>query len=358
MISGKRTNPNVSVIVDNYNYGHFLPDALGSVLAQSYTDFECIVVDDGSTDDSRTIIECFADKDDRIKPIFKANGGQTSAFNTGFSQSRGNIVAFLDSDDTWYAHKLEKIVAAHRNNLIVQHYLSHNGKGIYRKILCGIDRQKALLDYGYMYNHSPSSALSFTRGCIAPFFPLLYEDSLRGYTDGCILMLAMTRAQVFILDDVLGMYRIHGANLNANKTDTGKKAHDVLKMQRSFVNRQLTVLGKPLIPFSDTAYILHTLQHHIDRLSDGAEIYIYGTEGAGRNTTRALEKLGLQADGYIDSNPKKWSMPFLGKRIAGPKFLANKYSARVIIASCAVEAITKTLADVGITGDRVVSLPL
>lgn len=348
----------VSVIVDNYNYARFLPDALESVLAQSYSDFECIVVDDGSTDDSCYIIEKYARKDRRIKPVFKANGGQTSAFNAGFNQASGDIIAFLDSDDTWYSEKLEMIVAAHRKHSIVQHYLSPNGEGIYRKILPGIDRQTALLKYGYMYNHSPSSALSFTRECIAPFFPLLNEETLRGYTDGCVLMLAMTRAQVFVLDDVLGMYRIHGANLNANHTDTGKKAQDVLEMQRKFVNRQLAAHGNPLIPFSDTAYILHFLRQYTPFLRDSAEIYIYGTEGAGRNTTYAMEEIGVQVTGYIDSDPYKWGSVLLGKKISGPMLLAEKKAATVIIASSAVEAITKTLAIIGVPEGRIISLPL
>lgn len=352
--------PGVSVIVDNYNYGRFLPDALDSVLAQTYTDFECIVVDDGSTDDSRAIIERYAAKDDRIKPVFKLNGGQTSAFNAGFSLSSGNIIAFLDSDDLWYARKLEKIVAAHRDFSVVQHYLSVNGDGVYRKILPGIDRQKALLEYGYMYNHSPSSALSFTRDCLTPFFPLLYEESLRGWADGCILMLAMTQAQVLIYDEVLGMYRVHGKNMHANHTDTGKKAYDVLQMQRNFVNRQLAARAKSLIPFSDTAYIVHALQSCVCvcSLKENSEIYIYGTEGAGRNTTHALEELGVRVAGYIDSNPCKWGTLFLGKEVREPALLAQKRSASVIIASSAVEAIRRTLAGLGVAGHRVIALPL
>ena len=350
--------PLVSVIVDNYNYGQFLPEALDSVLAQTFTDYECIVVDDGSTDDSRLIIEKYAHSDSRIKPVFKENGGQTSAFNAGFTRATGNVIAFLDSDDTWYAEKLEVVVRAHRNHPIVQHYLAPNGEGVYRKIISGIDRRAALLDYGYMYNHSPSSALSFTRECIFPFFPLLNEDKLRGYTDGCLLMLAMTQASVHVLDDVLGMYRIHGANLNANHTDTGKKARDVLQMQRDYVNEQLVARGRSQIPFSDTAYILHALRQHLPLLRRSPEIYVYGTEGAGHNTSLAMQKLGLQVSGYLDSDQRKWERPFWGKKITGPTILAGNSTAAVIIASSAVEAICKTLEGLGIDDERVVPLPL
>src|SRR6266508_2917548 len=86
----------VSIIVNNYNYGSFLRDAIDSVLQQTYAFIEVIVVDDGSTDNSREIIHSYGD---RIRLIFKENGGQASAFNAGLAQSRGEVIIFLDSDD-------------------------------------------------------------------------------------------------------------------------------------------------------------------------------------------------------------------------------------------------------------------
>lgn len=85
-----------SIIIDNYNYGHFLADAIDSALAQTYPHIEVIVVDDGSTDNSRDIVSSYGD---RIRFIFKENGGQASALNAGFSASRGDVIFFLDSDD-------------------------------------------------------------------------------------------------------------------------------------------------------------------------------------------------------------------------------------------------------------------
>ena len=91
-----RYTPLVSVIVNNYNYGHFLSEAIDSALAQTYTRTEVIVVDDGSTDDSSEIIAGYGD---RIIPVLKENGGQASAFNAGFAKSRGDVICFLDADD-------------------------------------------------------------------------------------------------------------------------------------------------------------------------------------------------------------------------------------------------------------------
>src|SRR5262249_21783706 len=82
--------------INNYNYGNFLRDAIDSALDQSYPNVEVIVVDDGSTDDSRDVIARY---EDRIIPVLKQNGGQASAFNAGFARSRGEVVLFLDGDD-------------------------------------------------------------------------------------------------------------------------------------------------------------------------------------------------------------------------------------------------------------------
>src|SRR3954451_20463787 len=96
--------PLVSIVIDNYNYARFLPEAIESALAQTYPDTEVIVVDDGSTDDSREIIASYGS---RVRPVLKTNGGQASAFNAGFAASRGDVVLFLDSDDTLFPEAVE-----------------------------------------------------------------------------------------------------------------------------------------------------------------------------------------------------------------------------------------------------------
>ena len=88
--------PLLSIIINNYNYGHFLGAAIDSALAQTYDHVEVIVVDDGSTDDSQWEIARYGA---RVAAILQDNDGQASAFNRGFAQSRGAIIIFLDADD-------------------------------------------------------------------------------------------------------------------------------------------------------------------------------------------------------------------------------------------------------------------
>ena len=99
--------PLVSVIINNYNYGHFLGEAIDSVLNQTYPNIEIVVVDDGSTDNSREIISSYQEK---IISVLKENGGQASAFNAGFAASRGDIIFMLDSDDIFVPEKVAEVV--------------------------------------------------------------------------------------------------------------------------------------------------------------------------------------------------------------------------------------------------------
>lgn len=102
--------PAVSVIVPNYNYAGYLGPCIQSVLDQTYTDFELLVVDDGSTDQSLEIARGFTDP--RIQVLAKPNGGVSTAKNMGIKAARGHWVGFLDSDDLWPRESLQLRVEA------------------------------------------------------------------------------------------------------------------------------------------------------------------------------------------------------------------------------------------------------
>lgn len=89
----------VSIIVPVYNAEKYISECIESILKQSYKDFELILVDDGSTDKSSVICEEYANKDSRIRYIYKKNGGVSSARNTGITAATGKYIAFVDSDD-------------------------------------------------------------------------------------------------------------------------------------------------------------------------------------------------------------------------------------------------------------------
>jgi len=90
----------------------FLPDSIGSIINQTYQNWECIIIDDGSTDNSKEIIQEFCDKDSRINYFLQVNSGPTVARNYGVRLAKGELIQFLDADDLLEKSKLEMHVAA------------------------------------------------------------------------------------------------------------------------------------------------------------------------------------------------------------------------------------------------------
>jgi len=109
-------NPKISVIIPTYNSAQFIAEALESVFVQTYKDYEVIVVDDGSTDNTKEVLKPYMSK---IRYIYKENGGAASARNVGIKNARGEYIAFLDSDDLWLPEKLEKQVKYFEEHLQV-----------------------------------------------------------------------------------------------------------------------------------------------------------------------------------------------------------------------------------------------
>ena len=112
-MSNLTNNPTVSVILPTYNRGWCLKEAIDSVLAQEFADYELIVVDDGSTDETRAILESYGRA---IIVRRQSNRGVSAARNRGIAGSRGQLVAFLDSDDLWLPKKLTRQVEFFKTN--------------------------------------------------------------------------------------------------------------------------------------------------------------------------------------------------------------------------------------------------
>jgi glycosyltransferase involved in cell wall biosynthesis len=101
----------VSIVIPCYNYGWLLPETLNSVLVQTYPHWECIIIDDGSTDNSRAVGEEYQQRDARFRYIYQENKGMSAARNHGVAIAQGAYIQFLDSDDLLVPRKLETQVA-------------------------------------------------------------------------------------------------------------------------------------------------------------------------------------------------------------------------------------------------------
>lgn len=126
--------PALSIIVPVYNVEKYLHRCIDSILAQTFTDFELILVDDGSTDESNKICDEYASKDPRILIIHKENGGVSSARNMGMCFAEGEYLAFVDADDYLDSDLYERAIAEMSNkDIVFFHYMKKEGKCI-RKI--------------------------------------------------------------------------------------------------------------------------------------------------------------------------------------------------------------------------------
>lgn len=217
-----KTNPLVSVVIDNYNYGHFLAKAIDSVLQQTYQNFEVIVVDDGSTDHSYEIIQSYGN---RIVPIFQENSGQSAALNVGIHASKGEIICFLDADDYFQNDKLEKVVNSfhlHPEWVQISHYcipVDANEypiqRGVNRKLSQG-NVTSLLLKHG-KYGLARTSALAYRHSALKNVFPIPSERSTAA--DSYLMATVPFYGEVGFINETLMYYRIHGNNKHAHSVD-------------------------------------------------------------------------------------------------------------------------------------------
>jgi glycosyltransferase involved in cell wall biosynthesis len=213
--------PFISIIIDNYNYARFLPDAINSALHQDYKNYEIIVVDDASTDNSREVILSYGNK---VKPVFQEkNSGQGAAFNAGFKASQGEIICLLDADDLFHADKLSIVKKTADENpdavLIYNlgHYINKNQdalKGMFPKKIMHGNVSKRLIRHAESL-FPPTSFLSFRRRFLDKVLPLApYLNRIDA--DFPLQMLAGVMGKVVAIKQSLGYYRLHGDNWFSN----------------------------------------------------------------------------------------------------------------------------------------------
>lgn len=212
------SRPLVSILINNYNYGRFLRDAIDSALHQTYPNTEVIVVDDGSTDDSRAIIASYRE---RVIPVLKDNGGQASAFNAGFAASRGEWIFLLDSDDIFLPEKAERALRLAEQNPgvgLIAHNLDYCGiDGAPIDFLPPVIQELRLVDdrkrvrRGKVSFSLPAPAgLCFRRDVIGEILPM--PEAVRGQPDNYVKCVALSLTPVLLVPKTLAKQRIHDRN--------------------------------------------------------------------------------------------------------------------------------------------------
>ncbi len=209
-----------SIIVPNFNYGRYIGDAIESALAIDHDDVEIIVVDDGSTDDSRAVIERFGD---RVKAIFQPNAGNAAACSAGYMRSTGDIVMFLDADDIVEPTVAKEILAVWSPRVSkVQFQLAvidaegnSSGRCFPQFLVVPTpDDVRRFASTVGNYPSPPGSGNAYARWFLEQICP--FEPGDRAADSYCITA-APFLGDVVTIPKPLGRYRVHGANLGAIK---------------------------------------------------------------------------------------------------------------------------------------------
>jgi len=258
--------PLISILINNYNYARFLNAAIDSALNQDYSTAEVVVVDDGSTDNSRDVILSYGD---RIRPIFKVNGGQASAFNAGIAASRGELLCFLDSDDVFRVSKVSRVAETFiRHGLNSKPMMVHHLATVMNEVGDDVDgvvgkvhaSPKNLYQFAKRHRFvefeaGPTSTIAINRKLACRLFPIP-EPGFRILADNFIVFGAFLVAEVYSMTDRLVGYRIHGKNNWNNWANTEyKKPPEFLSIVENYLNAKLVENGlAPVIDFDDSIY--------------------------------------------------------------------------------------------------------
>jgi glycosyltransferase involved in cell wall biosynthesis len=210
----------VSVLIDTYNHEKFIEHAIISVLEQEFpaSDFEILVVDDGSTDSTPKIVKKYAP---RVTYLPKENGGQASAFNFAIPHCRGEIVAFLDGDDLWEQNKLATVISQFESHPEI----GAIGHGLYevdelgirlflnipdRPYSCHLRNMEEARQFLELRSFLGTSRLAVRRSVLDSVLPL--PEALIVEADEFLVTMVVALSGCFVLDKPLTSYRYHSDN--------------------------------------------------------------------------------------------------------------------------------------------------
>ncbi len=258
--------PLISVIVPCYNYGSLLKDCVDCLIAQTYSNWECIIIDDGSTDNTRQIAESLIQGDSRISYFVQDNSGPTVARNSGLTKAKGEFIQFLDADDLLENMKFEKQLALFQKNsdvdLVygnVKYFRTENvsqqfdnmsleGSKPWMKKLSGSGEKliKAFLSENQMVIQAPLFKKTLTEKFGKMDESLHYNEDWELWT-----RFAIGNAK-FLFDESAGtnsLVRVHDSYSKDNLKMFIHGLHASLKMDRSITGRQYKKILIPKIAY-------------------------------------------------------------------------------------------------------------
>jgi len=250
--------PEVSVLVPVYNCEKFIRESLESILNQTFTNFELIVIDDASTDSTPEIVKSY--KDPRIVFVQKPqNTGYTHSLNTGLQMARGEFIARMDGDDISRSTRLEKQVAylqSHPDVLLVGSLFS---------IIGGLKPRYSPLSHDslkvyFLHHNYLQHPTAMMRRKVMDAFNLRYDPGYEPAEDYKLWTEIICRGRVEVLNEVLLDYRMHEAQTSATRSSEQEKQVDRIRLQ--MVSR---LLGENQLDEATTKLHLQLIKNEADK---------------------------------------------------------------------------------------------
>jgi len=210
-------NPKISVVIATHNHAHFLPECLASVMNQTYKDYEVILVNNGSTDNTEEVVRQLAWN--KLRYHYQNDTGSVAGpRNIGIRLAKGEYVAFLDSDDLWYREKLEKAADVLEKNpdiVLLSHDLYLVKSGREKKLLPSGPLKKDMFKLLLIKNSIVGSATIVKKSEMIEIGGFDETNNCIHVADGdAWLKLAYLGKKFYFINEVLGEYRFHGSNLS------------------------------------------------------------------------------------------------------------------------------------------------
>jgi glycosyltransferase involved in cell wall biosynthesis len=214
--------PRVSALIPAYNAGRYLPHAIGSIIAQTYTDWEIVVVDDGSRDNTRSVVEAYQPRlKDKLQYIRQSNQGISAARNAGIRSARSEFIALLDADDIWLPHRLQRGI---------QVFDADAETGLVHARVARIDAQGSVVgqlkvEPKYMSGNIARNILTRRAHIICPTVIFrkrcletagMFDETLRATEDRDLWFRIARHWKIGYIDEILAYYRLSPASVTSD----------------------------------------------------------------------------------------------------------------------------------------------
>lgn len=271
----------ISVLMTARDEERFLPAALDSLLTQTCTSFELIVVNDGSTDKTKEILDQYASRDTRIYPHHQPKSGRASSLNTAFHLARGDFIAIMDSDDLSLPNRLARQLAYMESNshigLVGSYYEQIDGRDqtikTVDRVPCEPDAVRAML----LTDNPICHGTVFVRRHVMEQAGL-YREAFPASLDYDLYLRVLDKQSIAIIPEVLYRYRIHGKSISSRRLLQlqMKRLAQVLQRQRS--DSGVDALQKASTLAEQQAYIEAFLKedHRANRLVYSGQLFEMG----------------------------------------------------------------------------------